>query len=146
VRVFDRVSALSAEEQRITARAVVALANAIVILQIAGVRRALTWAQWERDSRMTPARDAVFVRAVDRAGRYLPGATCLAKSLALVRMLREEGRVATVRFGTVRADRFAAHAWVECDGVALTDTLASIPLPAAGHATGDQEFRRPGGI
>jgi transglutaminase-like putative cysteine protease len=59
------------------------------------------------------------VTAVDRAGRYLAGGTCLPKSIALAWMLRGMGVDATVRIG-VRIDAgFEAHAWVESNGVAV---------------------------
>jgi histidinol dehydrogenase len=61
------------------------------------------------------------VTAVDRAGRYVPGGTCLSKSLALAWMLRGRGIAAAVRIGVKSAGRFEAHAWVECDGVAIPD-------------------------
>ena len=59
------------------------------------------------------------VTAVDRAGRYVPGGTCLPKSLALAWMLRRRGVSAAVRIGVRTAGGFEAHAWVEVEGVAL---------------------------
>jgi len=141
--VFDRLRALSAEERRSVARAALALATAITIVKFAGVRRALTWAHCalRRTARSKSADDAA-VRAVDRAARYVPGSTCLIKSLALARVLRAEGRAAVVRLGTVRGDDFGAHAWVEADGVALTSARGSVPLPDAVSSL--QETGRPG--
>jgi hypothetical protein len=62
-----------------------------------------------------------LVRWVDRAGRYVPGGTCLARSLALVWLLRRRGIAAELRIGVNTDDGFLAHAWVERDGAALSD-------------------------
>lgn len=103
-------------------RAGLELASAIAVLRIAGLRRAtrraavaLRAGKGEREHTV-----AELIGGVERAGRYLPGATCLAKSLALVRMLREEGVAADLRVGVASASPFEAHAWVESDGIALT--------------------------
>ena len=61
------------------------------------------------------------VTAVDRAGRYAPGGTCLPKSLALTWLLRGSGVAAVVRIGVKTEGQFEAHAWVECGGVAITE-------------------------
>ena len=61
-----------------------------------------------------------FLVAVERAGRYVPGGTCLTQSLALARMLRRRGIAAEVRVGVRTDDGFHAHAWVEVNGVAIT--------------------------
>ena len=68
---------------------------------------------------------------IARAARYVPGATCLARSLALARLLRDEGVPASVVIGTMKGKHFAAHAWVEAGGVALTDPGKADPFPAA---------------
>jgi len=116
---------------RITIRAALALARAIAILKFGGVRRALAWT--DRAPRVVASSEspASMVRAVNRAGRYVPGATCLAKSIALVRLLRGRGLAASVRFGTLRGDTFAAHAWVECGGVELTGSNGATPFEPA---------------
>lgn len=69
------------------------------------------------------------VVAVDRAGRYMPGTSCLVKSLALTRILRQTGLPAAVRFGVSGASTFQAHAWVDCAGTALTDARGATGLP-----------------
>jgi transglutaminase superfamily protein len=63
-----------------------------------------------------------LVAAVDRASRYVPGATCLSQAIALTWMLRRRGIAAVVRLGA-RSQRgaFKAHAWVEYQGVVLND-------------------------
>src|SRR5947207_11804787 len=63
-----------------------------------------------------------LVTAVDRGGRYVPGGTCLPKSLALAWFLRRWGSDANVCIGTRKDNgRFEAHAWVEVAGVAINE-------------------------
>ena len=60
---------------------------------------------------------------VNRAAAVGPlNATCLHRSLVLSRLLRRQGIANALRIG-VRQDEtgFAAHAWVEVDGVPLND-------------------------
>lgn len=48
--------------------------------------------------------------------------TCLERSLALWWMLRRGGNDAKVRIGGRKeGEKFEAHAWVECEGIELTD-------------------------
>ena len=52
--------------------------------------------------------------------------SCLARSIVLVHQLRRRGLAAEIRIGVAKPHgRFAAHAWVEHDGVALAETDAS---------------------
>jgi hypothetical protein len=100
-------------------------------VKLAGVKRALAWAHSApRGSAPSHGTDGAAVRAIDRAAQWVPGSTCLVKSLALTRLLRGGGRAAEVRFGTLREEPFAAHAWVELDGLPLTSPRGAAPLPA----------------
>lgn len=79
----------------------------------------------QRDVRGNPA-SALEVRdliaAIDRASRYVPGATCLPRAIALTWMLRRRGVAAAVRLGArSRNGAFTAHAWVEFAGRVLND-------------------------
>jgi hypothetical protein len=59
-----------------------------------------------------------MVSAAARYGAFRP--TCLAESLALWFLLREQGIDSTLRIGVRKASRkFEAHAWVEYAGAAL---------------------------
>lgn len=59
--------------------------------------------------------------AVAMAGAFYPGrALCLEQSLALYYLLRRQGIPVTYCQG-VQAHPFAAHAWVEYDGVVIND-------------------------
>jgi Transglutaminase-like superfamily len=63
------------------------------------------------------------IRMLCAAVRYGPGSpTCLEESLALWWLLGRQGIATTVRIGTRKLNgRFEAHAWTECDGVALNE-------------------------
>jgi len=110
---------------------------AIVGIRLLGIRRMLKWADrpiaavradnWVAES----GRYADLVLAVDRAGRHLPGGNCLARSLALTRMLRTRGVAAQTKIGVKTANGFHAHAWVEVAGVPITPAAGRrLPSPA----------------
>ena len=57
---------------------------------------------------------------------------CLARALVLLRLLRRQGLDARLRIGVATPDgAFAAHAWIEHGGVALTEATASVRSYAA---------------
>lgn len=57
-----------------------------------------------------------------RAGRYLPATDqCLARSIAMKRLLLSRGRASTLVFGVTMP--FAAHCWVQVGDTVLTDPL-----------------------
>jgi hypothetical protein len=56
------------------------------------------------------------------AHRAFRKATCLEKSLALWGLLGRQGIASSVRIGARKfGERLEAHAWVECDGIALNE-------------------------
>ena len=57
--------------------------------------------------------------AVEGVGRRLPWVDCLPQALAAFVLLSRSGYTASVRVGVARTERFAAHAWVEANGVAV---------------------------
>ncbi len=62
-------------------------------------------------------------RAVIRVLRLLPAdSRCLMRSLVLTGLLARRGVYSTVVIGVRPAPRFAAHAWVEVDAIALLPT------------------------
>ena len=63
------------------------------------------------------------VRMVNAAVRHGWGRpTCLEKSLALWWLLRRQGITSSVRIGArAGGGKLEAHAWVECEGVALNE-------------------------
>jgi transglutaminase superfamily protein len=68
-------------------------------------------------------RTALTARMVRSAAfRSFGTATCLEKSLVLWWLLGRQGIGSSVRIGTRKSgQKFEAHAWVECDGVALNE-------------------------
>ena len=78
------------------------------------------------------------VRMIEAAVRQVwQGSTCLEKSLALWWMLGRQGIAAVVRIGARKnSSKFEAHAWVECDGVAVNEPEE----PHRHYAAFDAEF------
>jgi hypothetical protein len=72
-----------------------------------------------------------YITWAERAGRYVPGGSCLAQSVALVWLLRGRGMDADLRIGVTGADTFEAHAWVVCEGKDMTASRGAQPLNAA---------------
>ena len=69
--------------------------------------------------------------AVSAAARRLLGTRCLARALALHALLRQAGIPSELRIGVSRMQAgLLAHAWVECDGVALADGVDSTQYQA----------------
>jgi hypothetical protein len=91
---------------------------------------------------------ALAARMVNSATyRTLGKATCLERSLALWWLLGRQGIGSSVRIGTRKVEgKFEAHAWVECDGIALNEPEDShrhyaafdeaFPMPEAEKKTG----------
>ena len=52
-------------------------------------------------------------RALRRASRFVPGATCIHRAVAARRMLKRRGVDARVVIGLRGGDELAGHAWVE---------------------------------
>ncbi|MDQ1409253.1 MAG: hypothetical protein QOJ41_988 [Acidobacteriaceae bacterium] len=69
------------------------------------------------------ARTALIAHMVRSAAyRSLGTATCLEKSLALWWLLGRRGIASSLRIGTRKTgEKFEAHAWLECDGMALNE-------------------------
>ena len=66
-------------------------------------------------------------------------ASCVPRSLALIRLLRLNGLAAGLRVGLRRTDgRLVGHAWVEHNGVTVGDDVALVrafhPLVLVGQA------------
>lgn len=96
-------------------RALAALAAAVTALRtlpFRSARRVLA-------GRGAAGDPAEVLRAVDSAARFVPGATCLARSLAA----RSLGHPSSVLLGVSREGGFSAHAWIEG-----TDGGAHLPV------------------
>ena len=102
---------------------------AVLRVRLFGVKNALAWSHAAIGARSAGA-DQEVAAAVERAARYMPGTTCLTNALALTRALRKNGVPASVKIGVDANPTFAAHAWVEVNGVPLADVRPRFtPLP-----------------
>jgi len=135
---YARWRTLTRGEQRLAVQSWLTIAAASAGVRVFGVERTLRLASLAHPStalgvtlslskgqgrrQIAGAKNVIgdVVTAVDRAGRYVPGGTCLPQSVALAWLLRRRGVDASVCIGT-RKDygRFEAHAWVEVAGVAI---------------------------
>jgi Transglutaminase-like superfamily len=82
---------------------------------------------YDRSSEGQADRPALTARMVRSAARRTWGSpACLEQSLVLWWLLGRQGIASSVRIGTRKSEeKFEAHAWVECDGVALNEPEAA---------------------
>jgi hypothetical protein len=127
---WQRFSRLPGFERGIVIEALAALIATWLGLRLAGFRRwksVLAWlAATERDENGTPAGidcAQVILRMESAAARnlfFLPN--CLERSMVLWWLLMNRGIAAELHVGARKdAERFEAHAWVECGGTVLND-------------------------
>jgi Transglutaminase-like superfamily len=62
-------------------------------------------------------------RVVEKVLRAVPDARCLTRSVVLVGLLAKRGLPSSLVIGVARTPEFAAHAWVEYDGIPVLPTL-----------------------
>lgn len=123
-RMLARVRALPAPERHLLASAWLGLALAPVLLSLLPFRMLREWAERgtaPRASAVEPAtlRATALVEAAAR--HHVVATSCLARALVLCRLLRHRGLPAKLVVGVARAGgRLEAHAWVQCDGAALS--------------------------
>jgi hypothetical protein len=126
---------LDAEARGIFLRAAVLLPVISLSLKMRGFRatqkfllRSFPVRQTSQENSIPIARDLkrteLTSRMVNAAIRHVwRGSTCLEKSLALWWLLRRQGIASELRIGARKLDgKFEAHAWVERDGAALSDS------------------------
>ena len=127
--LLSRVRRLPPRERALLAAAWLALAVSPLALCLVPFRRLRDWAESETTRRRlagppTPERVAALVEAA--AQHHLVRTTCLARALVHCRLLRHMGHAARLVIGGTRGvglrgpDSFEAHAWVACNGLALT--------------------------
>jgi hypothetical protein len=119
---FVRVASLGRQDWGVLAEAIVTLLAIQIALHVVDFPRLLSWTR--RTSRGTPL-PAHLVRhvawLVSIAGRLTP-CRCLARSLALSRVLGRRGVATEVRIGVLTdGGTLQAHAWVEWTGRLLND-------------------------
>jgi hypothetical protein len=89
-------------------------------LPVASTARLLRAASAPVQPSANPVQADAWIASMDRAARYVPGATCLATSIALAWILRRRGVDVVVKIGTRTEAEFSAHAWIESNGLPLT--------------------------
>jgi hypothetical protein len=94
------------------------LASGAVVRSGTMPRVARRWLRTPRAPAVDRARAQSLVRAVHRAGRVLRP-SCLTRALAAGRLLAKDGLAARLTIGVARSP-FAAHAWLEHDGLVLS--------------------------
>lgn len=128
--LFRRFSALERPAQKDFLRALLLLPLVSLSLRWRGYRAThdslqllLTSSDSESRSAGRSKQATVIARMVNAADRYgFVHPSCLAKSLTLWWLLTREGIMATLRIGTrMNQEKLEAHAWVECDGEALSE-------------------------
>ncbi|HEX8906536.1 MAG TPA: lasso peptide biosynthesis B2 protein [Longimicrobiaceae bacterium] len=140
-RLLRRLRALPAGERRLLFHALAALAAARVVLWVLPfrtvhrrMRRPVPHPSPVDDSAASQVK--AVDRAVARASRVVPRASCFVQALAARELLRRRGIDAEVRLGVATSadGGFRAHAWVEAAGVVLAagaDPAGYHPFPLA---------------
>ena len=115
-----RTSALSTEERSLVVPAAVLLVWFRIVLWGLPFARVRAMVSRMASRRTTPVRSPEAIgRVVEALGRRLPTVDCLPQALAAFVLLSRSGYTATVRIGVAREEKFAAHAWVDCEGAAV---------------------------
>src|SRR5687767_864857 len=138
MRFFRKFAGYSAVERRLAVKAWFTLIAVRILLWVAPYR----WieARLMPPPAATPGRipPAEIARAVTRASRLVPLATCLTQALAGGFLIRRAGSNAIIHFGVAKGDAgFKAHAWLESDGGVLIggrEAAAYLPLTRASDA------------
>lgn len=130
---------LSRREQIVLLVSMVLLPLFWLALRLFGLQRFQTWLDCFPSAQRAPlsqAEAAVLGVAVNRAaGRVLWPGNCLTRSLLLRWVLNRYGTPSDLRIGVrFEQGKFAAHAWVEKDGIPMNDR----PEVVAGYAAFDQ--------
>ncbi len=123
-----RFLARTAADRRLLLRALAVHTCVASLLRLVHFRTLNNWLRRYGDHRRAdghsqdPAAIGRIVWAVRQAASAAPwGRTCLTEALTAEAMLRRAGYDPTLHYGvaTERADGFAAHAWLEHDGVEI---------------------------
>ena len=131
-------AALPPNERWSLAVAVGALLAARLVLRVVPfrvLRRAAVWKLPTASILRALAADRL-VWAVEAAGRRMPGASCLARALALQFLMKSAGHECRLRIGVGKdgGGRFQSHAWLEHEGKVLLGDIGDLekyaPIPA----------------
>ena len=128
-RKYRTLFGLTPRERSLLAQALWLLPAVAIALQFKGLwftQDLLLWLCPSSQSIAEPIEPQIWatVRMVKIATRYYqPWANCLKKSLVLWILLRNQGIISEIRIGVQReSTKFAAHAWVEYQGMVLNDS------------------------
>ena len=118
--------ALPEREQKVLLASLALLPLFWLGLRLAGLRRFQAWLDRSpvaQRTSLTQAEAAALGVAVNRAANHVFGpVTCLTRSLLLRWLLRRYGTTSDLCIGVrLEQGEFAAHAWVEKDGIPLND-------------------------
>lgn len=132
LRRLRSFGALTSGDRALALRAILWLGVMRMALPRVSLERLRAWID-ERASRRAepPSVSAREIRrAMSRAERTLPGATCLARSLAAELLLRSAGHATRLSIGVANATErelpLDAHAWIESDGVVVAGDAAEL--------------------
>jgi hypothetical protein len=123
--LLRRYNGFEPRVRRIFLRAVALLPLLSLSLRVRGFLR--TRASLQKHISSATPREFIspdlVVRMVRAAGQYgFSRPTCLQESLALWWILGRQGIASDLRVGVRKeGEKFEAHAWVECDGIALNE-------------------------
>lgn len=114
---LGRFFALPAGDKLLLAKAFATVLGVRIALRTVSIERLRNWA-------CRIGKDGRSVERIAWAGRvaarWLPGTTCLGSALTVQRLLSSSGHLGVLHIGVAReGPRFAAHAWVECNGRVL---------------------------
>ena len=147
---LKRYNALDGEARRMFWRAVALLPMVRISLRSRGYKKTQEWLERRLEEGGTPERAGDRAASIEKTCRMVRAAahygignsSCLDESLVLWWLLRKAGVVASLRIG-VRKEKqeFAAHAWVEHEGVALNQKEDM----HRHYAAFDREFTPPAG-
>jgi hypothetical protein len=138
-RYLSIYRALSRREQKVLLASLALLPTFWLGLRLAGLQRFQAWLDRFPIAQCPPLSQpetAALGLAVNRAANHVLGAgSCLTRSLLLRWLLRFYGTPSDLRIGVrVEQGKFAAHAWVEMDGIPVNDQ----PEAVAGFVAFDQ--------
>ena len=138
MRILRKFAGYSALERRLVVKAWFTLVAVRILLWVAPYRWIEARLMKPPAARPADVPPADLARAVTRASKLVPFATCLTQALAGGFLIRRAGRNAVIHFGVARGDAgFKAHAWLESDGGILiggSEAAAYLPLTRASDA------------
>ena len=132
LRRLRSFGALTSGDRALALRAILWLGLMRVALPLVSLQRLRSWTERRAvlHAERQPASVREIRRAMSRAERTLPSATCLARSLAAELLLRSAGHTTRLSIGvadpTKRELSLDAHAWIESDGLVVAGDNAEL--------------------